>query len=585
MLPRVCLPPAAVALVLLGACFQNPGELEVCTYSDPTFCDGSSTGSASTGPTMDSAGTPTSSTSSTTTGDSAGTGESVGKTDDTGPSSGDATGQSSSDTSGESAGLPIGPPPTVTDLACDPEKAAEVGPISCTYLPSTDAVEAELLDDGQVVAAGPAGSPLIFPVTSAPHNNPGSTLTVVVRDAAGQTGETFLYHPSTVKEPGTEIWTKLEPNDGDLSIASAVALQGNYVLAAGVHWTNPKAVGTLRRYDLGGEWEATVEGWSKSHTEWTQYAWLKAGYLGPTGLAVDAGGHIILVGIGYENGEPRNYVARFEPDGTLQWEKPGSVGTEARAVGVQTDGTIWVAGAKRTGVNPERWDMEISVFGPDKTAYGPFTYSDPEDIKNDRSERGRAVVVLKNGNVVVVGEREIVVPNVDEWVTRGVALLFEGKGKFIGEWTSSGDKLLHDAILATVATDEGFATCGYTQAPLDEPGSKKQILIRWHGEDLEEVKAPRLESTGGAAVCNALGYNMEGTTIVGAQVAKIGQSNDQWIFAVKDAASVRVDYREHNGASNGDDRVQGLACGYKCGWVGAETVDGAVQWIAGLFRG
>ena len=193
--------------------------------------------------------------------------------------------------------------------------------------------------------------------------------------------------------------------------------------------------------------------------------------------------------------------------------------------------------------------------------------------------------MLKGGNVVVAGEREVVVPNdPDKWPTRGVALLFEGKGKFIGEWTSIGDKLEHDAILAAVATDEGFATCGYTQAPLDEPGSKKQILIRWHGEDLQEVKAPRLEYTVGAAVCNALGYNMDGATIVGAQVAKNGQSNDQWIFAVEDAATLRVDYREHNGDDNGDDRVQALVCGYKCAWVGAETVDGAVQWIAGLFR-
>ena len=75
------------------------------------------------------------------------------------------------------------------------------------------------------------------------------------------------------------------------------------------------------------------------------------------------------------------------------------------------DGTIYVAGARRTRVNPDRWDLEVSVLGPDKTAYGPFVFSDPEDKKlNDRSERGRAVVVLNNGNVVVVGEREAIVP-------------------------------------------------------------------------------------------------------------------------------------------------------------------------------
>jgi hypothetical protein len=532
---------------------------------------------------------PTSGASATTTGDGGEDTEAgEGSGTETGPVTGDEADTSAGDATGTSGNLPIDPPPTVENLECDPVNADEVGPVTCTYDPSPDAIVAELLDDGQVVATGPAGTPLIFPVISAPHNNPGSTITVRVRDAIDQTAETSIYQPSTVKDPGTEIWTKLEPNDGQISVASAVALQGNYVLAAGVHWTNGNLVGTLRRYNLSGEWDATPEGWSKPHTEWTNYAWLETAYLGPTGLAVDAEGNIVLVGIAIDDGEPRSYVARFHPDGELHWEKPGLVGTEARGVGVQPDGTIYVAGARRTGVNPDRWDMEVSVYGSDNAAYGPFVYSDPEDqIFNDRSERGRAVAVLKNGNVVVAGEREVINPNDQNapWVMRGVALLFEGKGKFLNEWTSSGDKLAYDAILAAVATDDGFATCGYTHTNPNEPGSKKQILIRWHGEDLQEVKAPRLESTGGTAVCNALGYNMEGATIVGAQVEKNGQSNDQWIFAVEDAAAVRVDYREHNGASDGDDRVLALDCEYKCAWAGAETVVSDVQWIAGLIRG
>jgi hypothetical protein len=83
--------------------------------------------------------------------------------------------------------------------------------------------------------------------------------------------------------------------------------------------------------------------------------------------------------MGFDNDRAAQLRRPLLPDGTLDWEKPGDIGTEARAVGVQPDGTIYVAGAKRTGVNPDRWDMEISVFGPDKTAYGPFPYSDPED--------------------------------------------------------------------------------------------------------------------------------------------------------------------------------------------------------------
>jgi len=145
-----------------------------------------------------------------------------------------------------------------------------------------------------------------------------------------------------------EKWTTIEPNDGAFSFAGAVALQGDFVIAAGVHYKNPLVIGTLRRYDQGGVWKPSDVGWSKSHSDWTKIAWLKSGNLGPTGLAVDAEQHIILVGIGFENGEPRRYVARFHPDGTLDWELPGPVGTEARSVGVQPDGTIYVAGAKRT---------------------------------------------------------------------------------------------------------------------------------------------------------------------------------------------------------------------------------------------
>ncbi len=571
---------AALCLALPVACYGNV-ELEACTISE-TYCDQAENTGAATGAGDVTGGATIGAADGTT-----GTGG-VGAT-----SSSETTEPGTTTTTGETGGtleLPVDPPPTIAELACDPEVADEVGPTVCTYTASADAVAADLLDDGQVIASGPANGSVIFPVTSGPNNNPGSVITVTVRDEAGQTASASLYQASTVKDPGTEKWTTIEPNDGAFSSAGAVALQGDFVIAAGVHYKNPLVIGTLRRYDQGGVWKPSAVGWSKSHSDWTKIAWLKSGSLGPTSLAVDAEQNIILVGIGFENGEPRRYVARFHPNGELDWELPGPVGTEARGVGVQPDGTIYVAGAKRTGVNPERWDMEVSVYGADKTAYGPIPYSDPEDDFNSRSERGRAVVVLKSGRVVILGTREIVNPedpnNQMTVFTRGVALLFEGKGKRVGDnWTSSGDKLQFDVIQAGVATDEGFASCGYAYSDPDLPGSKNQILIRWHGEDLQEIKAPRLETTQGAAMCNALGYNMEGATIVGAHVNVLGENDNQWIFAVHDAADLRVDYLKHNGPSNGTDRVQALDCEYLCAWAGVESVDGAVQWIAGLFRG
>jgi hypothetical protein len=506
-----------------------------------------------------------------------------------GSAGGTDTGNSATGTDGEADGsvtaLPIDPPPEVWDLYCDPEVADEVGPATCTYKASPDAVEADLLDDGVIVATGPAGAPLVFPITSAQHNNPGSELTIVVRDAAGQTAQTAIYQPSVVKDPGSEVWTKHEPNDGQASMARGVALQDGHVIAAGVHWTNSKLVGTLRRYDLSGEWVATDNGWSKKHTDWTQRPDLTAAPLGLAGVAVDAGGNIVAAGTAVVGDEPRMYLARFYPDGTLHWEVLGEIPTEASAVGVQPDGTIWVAGSVRTSTAPDRWDLKVWVYDPDKQAYGPDTYKDPDDMWNDRSERANAVAVLPGGRVVVAGMREVYVDLQHPYTRRGVALVYEGKGKRVSDWTSAGDKMFHDEILAAVATDSGVAFGGYAQENPSDPASKPQILVRWHDADLKEELAPRLEVTPGGGTCNAIGYNREGATIVGATVSEFGEGDNQWIFAVRDAALPMIEYMKRDGDDSGDDGVLSLVCDYMCAWSGFEGVGGAAKWIAGLRRG
>ncbi|MBL9107504.1 MAG: hypothetical protein JNL82_41845 [Myxococcales bacterium] len=575
-------PPAPRLLALLAllaspvpvACFGHV-ELEACTFTDPTYCEDTPAGSSgATGTATSDAEPATSGTSDTGAAADGGAGVT-----DTG---GDTAG--GEDTGGLTA-LPIDPPPTVSGLVCDPEIAYEPGPYQCTYQVSADAVVADLLDDGVVVATVPAGAPLIFPITSAPLNNPGSELTVVVRDAADQTAQTSLYHPAVLLDPGSKVWTTQEPNDGMTSIARGVALQDGYVTTAGSHWSNDKLVGTLRRYDKAGQYIASAEGWTRTHTDWTARPELKTAALTLMGVAVDAEQNIITVGTAYINDEPRMYVARFDADGTLDWEVLGEVPTEARSVGVQPDGTIWVAGDVRTDDTPERWDLAVWVYGPDKQAHGQDIYKDPLDTLNDRSERGHAVAVLPGDRVVVAGTRELLVGDQQSFIPRGVALLYEGKGKRIREWTSPGDKLFRDEIFAAVASDTGVAFCGYAQPPPLDPDQRPQILVRWHDAELAEEKAPRLEVTPGGGVCNAVGYNREGATIVGASVSVLGQGNNQRIFAVRDAALPLVDYMQRDGQDSGDDRVLALACDYMCAWAGFEEVGSAVKWIAGLIRG
>ena len=149
----------------------------------------------------------------------------------------------------------------------------------------------------------------------------------------------------------------------------------------------------------------------------------------------------------------------------------------------------------------------------------------------------------------------------------------------------SGDKLYRDEILAAVATDTGVAFCGYAQPHLLDMDQRPQILVRWHDADLNEEKMPRLETTPGGGKCDAVGYNLEGATIVGASVDVLGQGNNQWIFAVQDALLPKIDYMKRDGQNSGDDRVLALACEYMCAWAGFEEVGGVPMWIAGLRRG
>lgn len=497
----------------------------------------------------------------------------------------DASDTGDSPTSSASTGEPIDPPPWIDDLACDPVEASEVGPSIVTYAASPDAVEADLLDDGVVIATSPAGAPFVFPVTSGPYNNPGSTLTVVVRDAGGQTAEASIYQPSVVKDPGSTVWTTIEPKDGMFSIGGAVALDGNNAIAAGVHWDNGQILAILRRYDLSGTWIGTGDGWMMKHTDWTERAELKTGNLGLNGLAVDDEGNIVAVGTATIDGEPRMYVARFGAGGGLLWEVLGPIGTEARGVGVMPDGSIYVVGAVRVKKGPDVWDMATWVYSPDKQAYGPDIFKDPLDQFEQRTERGHAVAVLPSGRVAVAGTREVLDPNDNKKYLRGVVLTYEGKGKRVGDWTSPADKMLHDVLFTAAPAESGVVVCGYAQNDPNNPADKTQILIRWLSEDLEEVKAPRLELTPGAATCYGIGTNMEGATIVGATVHENRGGDNIWIFAVADAASPRTDYLKRNGQSNGQDRVLALACGYMCAWTGSEQVDGVMQWITGMIRG
>lgn len=475
-------------------------------------------------------------------------------------------------------------PPWIAELVVEPAVAVEIGPSIVTYKASPDAVEADLLDDGALVATRPAGEAFVFPVTSAPHNNPGSMLRVVVRDAAQQVAYAEKYQPSEVKAPGTPVWTSIDADDGGSDGGGSVALQDDFVVSAGFKLGGDQARMTLRRYDHAGGWLASEDGWSRDHPAWTKSPVLAASNITGSAVAIDGGGSIIAVGNLTDGVDTRVYLARFTPDGDFDWELLGNPGTEGRGVDVTADGTIYVAGAIRTDQNPDRWDLAVWVHGADKVAHGSDVYADPGDELNQRSERGRAVAVLASGRIAVAGTREVQVPGWDEPLTRGVLLLYEGKGKRVGEWSSPGEVRPVDAVLAAVATVDGVALGGHAIDPAD-PQKRPQILLRWLREDLSETRAPHLEATLGGASCTALGYTIERKLIVGANVQEGDQSDNVWIFAVGGPADPPITYVKYNGPAAAADRIFGLDCRYMCAWSGYQGTALGGQWMTALLRG
>lgn len=474
------------------------------------------------------------------------------------------------------------PPPWIADLAVKPGAAAEIGPSIVTYTASDDVVQAELFDDGELVATGIAGEAFIFPVSSAPHNNPGSWLRVVVHDAANQTAYDEVYQPSAVKAPGSEVWTTIEADSGKSSGGGGVALHGDDVVSAGFQLIDAQARMTVRRYDQAGKWSASEQGWSHDHPGWTESPTLAGSSITGSAVAVDPAGNIVAIGNVADGADTRMYLVRFDAKGNYDWEVLGNLGTEARGVAVTADGTAYVAGAIRTGKNPDRWDLAVWVYGPDKVAYGVDVYADPEDKLQQRSERGRAVAVLGSGRVAVAGTREVLAQDWAEPQTRGVMLLYEGKGKRVGAvWSSPGEVQGIDAVLAAVATADGVALCGYAIDPAD-PQQKPQILLRWLREDLSEVRKPHLEKTLGAARCTALGYTIEHKLIVGANVQDGDEGDNIWIYAVDEPP---ITYLKYNGPADAADRIFGMDCEYMCAWTGYQGTALGGQWLTGLLRG
>jgi hypothetical protein len=111
--------------------------------------------------------------------------------------------------------------------------------------------------------------------------------------------------------------------------------------------------------------------------------------------------------------------------------------------------------------------------------------------------------------------------------------------------------------------------------------------VRWHDAELAEEKAPRLETTpGGAVPATRSATTARARRSSARTVNELGQGNNQWIFAVRDAAlAARRLHEARRRRHSGDDRVLALDVRLHVRVGRHREVDGAAKWIAGLRRG
>jgi hypothetical protein len=259
------------------------------------------------------------------------------------------------------------------------------------------------------------------------------------------------------------------------------------------------------------------------------------------------------------------YKLRMDgPEPTLEWGLPvtGDQDESVHAIAFLGD-TVALAGAVRTHANPPRYDLRVgwlSTSTGDLHYLRDFAAPADDDLDNELSEQAHGLAVAHD-ELVVVGTREVKLPNKLEPVTRTVVLRYGPEAQLLGEWTSPGDLNAEDGALAVAAlAGGGFAVTGWTR----EPAAERQVLTRAFAADGAFLWS-RLEPTPGFdAVGHALAEDLEGKLVIaGSRERPYGpkqdpSSLDAWIFAAPGPFGARTWEVFHAGVSNGPDEAFAL---------------------------
>ncbi|WAS90466.1 hypothetical protein [Nannocystis punicea] len=283
-------------------------------------------------------------------------------------------------------------------------------------------------------------------------------------------------------------------------------------------------------------------------------------------VAVTGGGRGPAIAVGDE--DDAAFVAWTMPDsGSTRWamsrvkfgegKEPttiGGLGSSVHAIAVEGDVLILVGADE---VNAGTHDLKVwwlSATGGQVLDERTFAAPAEEDFFNERDEVARAVAIV-NGDIVVVGEREVDGDNLD-LVRRAVVLRYSMDGDALAEWTSPGELMDEDGGMAVAPLRAGgFVVTGWGR---NKQSTMRLVLTRWFSSD-GEAGVPRIEPTTSDAIGFAVAEDRESKIIIAGSLQQPQTDANAWIFAVPGPVGAPVWEVVRNGPGHGPDEAAGLA--------------------------
>ncbi len=446
---------------------------------------------------------------------------------------------------------PVDEQPTIS-LTLTPAEVMVAGPVELMIEASADVVGVDVVYRGDVIALDvpPAEFPLTFEVTSQAKCNGAEPIKVIAHDAASQMGQDSQVLTCMLPASGSTADQDVLPGT-TMSMVHAVAVHGDGFVVVGVR------DGRMVVWRVGFDLEVLPD-WPLTLADWTAKEDIAQLESAAVAVTVDAKQNIIVAGNTVEAGVKTYYVVKLNADGERMAEAQGEAEEEAAGVAVTADGVIVVAGAVRTSKAPDAFDWRVwghAKPGEQKPWVDtlPLGPGEKQDLGNIRSERARAIAALPDGDLVVVGERDL--QKIGESVPQSRASWqrYTATGERVGDlWTSGGEASFLDAANAIVLLPGGFALTGWAR---DEMGKSARVWSR-HFEDgvATHFRVEPLVTAEGKGVAS----DREGKLVVAALRTEDKQL-DAWAFAFADWAQV-PEWSQLLFDPEGFDGYNGIAC-------------------------